>query len=110
MVTFDRAAQHSITDATLHLLLISPQQWPNRLPELAQLWQSNDQLLLMSAAVQGCSSDMLLPFAQQHAVGLYQPDSQQIQLISPLPAHLQLVSSDLWAMWTLAFARCVTWR
>ena len=96
--------------STLHLLLLAPRDWPNRLPELAQLWQPNDQLLLMTAAVQGYSSDLLLPFAQPHAVGLYQPDTPHIQLISPLPAHLQLVSSDLWATWTLAFARCVTWR
>ena len=98
------------TSATLHLLLLSPQQWPIRLPELAQLWQPNDQLLLMGAAVQGHDSGALLPFAKHQPVGVYQVDSQQTHLINPLPAHLQLVSTELWATWTLHHARCVTWR
>ncbi|MFZ3191631.1 MAG: hypothetical protein WA154_00290 [Moraxellaceae bacterium] len=98
------------TSATLHLLLLSPQQWPTRLPELAQLWRPDDQLLLMSAAVQGHAANVLLPFAKHQPIGLYQPDSQQTPLINPLPAHLQLVSSELWATWTLHYARCMTWR
>lgn len=110
MVASPRATQQTATKATLHLLLLSPQQWPIRLPELTQLWRPDDQLLLMSAAVQGHAADALLPFSQHQPIGLYQPDSQQIPLINPLPAHLQLVSSELWATWTLHYARCMTWR
>jgi hypothetical protein len=98
------------TSATLHLLLLSPQQWPTRLPELAQLWQPDDQLLLMDAAVQGHDSGALLPFAKQQPIGVYQANAVQLGLVEPLPAHLQLVSADVWATWTLQYARCMTWR
>ena len=102
------------TDDTLHLLLVSPRDWVSRLSDLAQVWQPNDQLLLMAAAVQGHASELLLPFAEQHPVGLYEPDALQIQLLTPrlgpLPAHLHMVSSELWATWTLQHARCMTWR
>ena len=98
------------TSATLHLLLLSPQQWPTRLPELAQLWQPDDQLLLMSAAVQGHDSGALLPFAKHKPIGVYQANAIQLGLVEPLPAHLQLVSGELWATWTLHYARCMTWR
>ncbi len=97
-------------DGTLHLLLVSPRDWPIYLTDLAHIWQPLDQLLLMTAAVQGHSSDMLLPFAQQRPIGLYQPDAAQMQRITPLPSHLQLVSSELWATWTLDYMRCMTWR
>lgn len=98
------------TSATLHLLLLSPQQWPTRLPELAQLWQPDDQLLLMGAAVQGHDSGALLPFAKQQPIGVYQANAVQLGLVEPLPAHLQLVSTEVWATWTLHYARCMTWR
>lgn len=98
------------TSATLHLLLLSPQQWPTRLPELAQLWQPDDQLLLMGAAVQGYDLGALLPFAKHQPIGVYQANVMQLGLIEPLPAHLQLVSTEVWATWTLHHARCMTWR
>lgn len=98
------------TEGTLHLLLVSPRDWPVYLADLAKIWQPNDQLLLMAVAVQGHSSDLLLPFAQLRPIGLYQLDAAQIGVIAPLPTHLQLVSSELWATWTLAYVRCMTWR
>ena len=97
-------------NATLHLLLPAPQDWPRHLAALTQLWQPEDQLLLMTAAVQGWQTDTLRAFAQLHPVGVYQPDAISLQLSKPLPAHLQLVSSDVWATWTLHYARCMTWR
>ena len=98
------------TSATLHLLLLSPQQWPTRLPELAQLWQPDNQLLLIGTAVQGYDSGALLAFAKQQPIGVYQADAIQLGLVEPLPAHLTLVSTELWATWTLHHARCMTWR
>ena len=98
------------TDATLHLLLASPQRWRVDLQQLQQIWQPDDQLLLMTAAVQGWQADSLHDFAQQRPVGIYQPDADLIGVTAVLPAHLQSVSVALWATWTLNFARCMTWR
>lgn len=97
-------------NSTLHLLLVSPRDWASHFGDLAQVWQPNDQLLLIAAAVQGHASELLLPFAQQRPIGLYGTDAAQIQLPTPLPAHLELVSSALWATWTLQHVRCMTWR
>ncbi len=96
--------------ATLHLLLPSPQVWSLALQNLTELWQPHDQLLLMSAALHGWSSDQLQPLGQLHPIGLYQPDAQLIALPDRLPEHVQVVSDALWAHWTLGYARCMTWR
>lgn len=102
--------ERTTIEGTLHLLLISPRDWDGRLAELAQVWQPNDQLLLMGSAVQGHASELLLAFAENRAVGLYAPDAAQIPIPDTLPNHLQRVSSVLWATWTLEYVRCMTWR
>lgn len=103
-------AQNPSKNATLHLLLISAQEWTPRLSDLKQLWQPHDQLLLLASALHGWDSEQLLDFSRYQPVGLYQPDAAHVPLPCMLPAHLTLVSTELWARWSVQYARCITWR
>ncbi|MEC7121126.1 MAG: hypothetical protein VXW65_14660 [Pseudomonadota bacterium] len=97
-------------EATLHLLVAPQQQWSTLLRNLQQVWQSDDQLILMAQAIHGWQDPALTTLADTHAIGIYQADAEQLALPEQLPQHLQYVSTALWATWVLSFPRSITWR
>lgn len=93
---------------TLHLLTAAPRFWSTLIPEILQVWQEGDLLLLLAEGAQGFNAKLLDPFNQ---TAVLDSDLARLEVVNKeIPSHIKVATINDWATWTVQYQRTITWR
>lgn len=93
---------------TLHLLAAAPRQWSALIPEMMNVWQDGDLILLLAEGAQGFNAQILADFNQ---IAVLDSDLTRLEVAhEEVSSPFQIATTADWATWTMQYQRTMTWR